>query len=319
MFPRRPTGRAAPWSAKSEAGRRSIGIASATRDAGSRIGRTITAPAADDPRPVRFAFVSCHSVNEGAQNAYRRMIWEDERAPADQRLGFVLHLGDFIYEVVEYPEEAPHRYDRTVFDIGHIPDARKVGNFCPDQSRRLSQRLSGPYPRPRRPGRARAFPVRVHRRQSEFSWQGWQSFIQYGPKVEPAQPLRVAANQAWWGCFPSRVAKASGGARSVRAAVVEMAPINTFDDDGFGDEANNRAAVGSMTAYRATIRQHVELILTDFHSYKWRNRPIGPSERPRLGRYPLHGPGKWMESSMADGTMPGASRPWRSCGRQGGA
>ena len=72
--------------------------------AGSRIGRTITAPLASDPRPVRFAFVSCNSVNEGAQNAYRRMIWEDERAPSDRKLGFVLHLGDFIYEVVEYPD-----------------------------------------------------------------------------------------------------------------------------------------------------------------------------------------------------------------------
>src|SRR6187431_3089700 len=67
---------------------------------GSRVGRTITAPLANDPRPVNFAFVSCQSVNEGRLNGYRRMLFEDERAaPADQ-LGFVLHLGDFIYEVV---------------------------------------------------------------------------------------------------------------------------------------------------------------------------------------------------------------------------
>ena len=76
---------------------------------GSRVGRTITAPLANDPRPVNFAFVSCQSVNEGKLNGYRRMIFEDERAaPADQ-LGFVLHLGDFIYEVVEYPDELPTR------------------------------------------------------------------------------------------------------------------------------------------------------------------------------------------------------------------
>jgi len=49
---------------------------------GSRVGRTITAPKPSDPRTVRFAFVSCQSVNEGKQNAYRRMIWEDEKAPA---------------------------------------------------------------------------------------------------------------------------------------------------------------------------------------------------------------------------------------------
>ena len=48
---------------------------------GSRIGRTISAPAVDDPKPARFAFVSCQNANQGAQNAYRRMIFEDQRAP----------------------------------------------------------------------------------------------------------------------------------------------------------------------------------------------------------------------------------------------
>src|SRR4051812_2205222 len=61
---------------------------------GSRVGRTITAPLATDPRPVNFAFVSCQSVNEGRLNGYRRMIFEDERAAPANQLGFVLHLGD---------------------------------------------------------------------------------------------------------------------------------------------------------------------------------------------------------------------------------
>jgi len=43
---------------------------------GSRIGRTSTAPADNDPRPVSFAFVSCQNANDGAQNAHRRMIYE---------------------------------------------------------------------------------------------------------------------------------------------------------------------------------------------------------------------------------------------------
>src|SRR5215510_6883019 len=98
---------------------------------GSRVGRTITAPKANDSRPVNFAFVSCQDVNEGKLNGYRRMIFEDERAaPADQ-LGFVLHLGDFIYEIVEYPDEMPTRYDRTIYDVGRIPDGglSGVGKF----------------------------------------------------------------------------------------------------------------------------------------------------------------------------------------------
>src|SRR5204862_315618 len=94
---------------------------------GSRAGRTPTAPLANDPRPVNFAFVSCQSVNEGKLNGYRRMIFEDERAAAADQLGFVLHLGDFIYEIVEYPDEVPTRYDRTIYDVGRIPDGGQSG------------------------------------------------------------------------------------------------------------------------------------------------------------------------------------------------
>src|SRR3954447_3922833 len=68
---------------------------------GSRVGRTITAPLANDPRPVHFAFVSCQSLKKANLNAYRRIILEEERAAPADRLGFVLHLGDFIYEVVQ--------------------------------------------------------------------------------------------------------------------------------------------------------------------------------------------------------------------------
>ena len=95
---------------------------------GSRIGRTLTAPAADDPRPARFAFVSCQSLPEGAMNAYRKMIFEDERAVADERLGFVLHLGDFIYEVVQSPEQVVNgkRYDRVITFPVKFPQGRPV-------------------------------------------------------------------------------------------------------------------------------------------------------------------------------------------------
>ena len=94
---------------------------------GSRIGRTITAPLPDDPRTVNFAFVSCQSVNEGKLNGYRRMIFEDERAVPAEQLGFVLHLGDFIYEVVQYPEEGKTRYDRTIYEVARIPDGGATG------------------------------------------------------------------------------------------------------------------------------------------------------------------------------------------------
>ena len=280
---------------------------------GSRIGRTITAPRANDSRTARFAFVSCQSINEGAQNAFRRMIWEDQHAPADRRLDFVLHLGDFIYEVVQYPEDIAHRYDRTTRDIGRIPDARKVGKFHVPTSLdgyRMVYRANLADPDIQD---ARAwFPFVCIGDNHEFSWQGWQSTIKYDGKSEPAQPLRVAANQAWWEFIPSRVAKASGpGLERFEPPKVEVAPIERLDADGLGDEPNNRTALASMTAYRA-IRygRNVEVILTDMHSYAMED-PTSRSETDPLDQtdFPFLFPREAMEvldagRAYADGKPP---------------
>src|SRR5574338_901751 len=199
--------------------------------AGSRIGRTITAPSDSDPRSVSFAFVSCQSVNEGAQNAYRRMIWEDERKPESDRLGFVLHLGDFIYEVVEYPEEFAHRYGRTVYDIGKIPNSRKVYNFhVPTDLAGYRVVYQGHVRDPDIQDARAHFPFVCMGDNHEFSWKGYQSFIQYDGDPEPAQELRVVANQAWWEYIPSRVHKASGpGLDAFKGPKVKNTPITKLD------------------------------------------------------------------------------------------
>jgi alkaline phosphatase D len=249
--------------------------------AGSRIGRTITAPTDDDARAVSFAFVSCQSVNEGAQNAYRRMIWEDERKPEAERLGFVLHLGDFIYEVVEYPEEVAHRYGRTVYDIGKIPNSRKVYNFHVPTDLAGYRVVYQAHIRDPDIQDARAhFPFVCMGDNHEFSWKGYQSFIQYDGDPEPAQELRVAANQAWWEYIPSRVRKASGpGLEAFKGPKVKNTPITKFDVDGLGDEPNNAAALASMTAYRALrYGRNVELIITDMHAYMMKD----PTSRPEV-------------------------------------
>ncbi|MBN8809391.1 MAG: alkaline phosphatase D family protein [Sphingomonas sp.] len=246
---------------------------------GSRIGRTITAPRTDDDAPVRFAFVSCQSVNEGAQNAYRRMIWEDQHSPRDQQLGFVLHLGDFIYEVVEYPDEIAHRYDRTVFDIGRVPDARKVGNFhVPTTLDGYRMVYRAHIDDPDIQDARAHFPFVCIGDNHEFSWQGWQSFVNFTGKNEPAQALRVAANQAWWEYIPARVRKASGaGLDRFDPPAVVTTPITSFDAAGFGDEPNNAKAIDSMIAHRAVrYGRHVEILLTDHHSYAMED----PTGRP---------------------------------------
>ena len=147
----------------------------------------------------------------------------------------MLHLGDFIYEVVEYPDEVPHRYDRTVYDIGRIPDGRKVGNFHVPTTLAGYRIVYRAHIHDPDIQDARAhFPFVCIGDNHEFSWQGWQSFIKYDGKIEPAQPLRVAANQAWWEYIPSRVAKASGpGLDQFEPPAVAIAPIDSVDDRRF--------------------------------------------------------------------------------------
>src|SRR3954447_7685834 len=249
---------------------------------GSRAGRTITAPLPDDPRTVNFAFVSCQDVNEGKLNAYRRMIYEDERAPAGEQLDFVLHLGDFIYEVVEYPDEVKTRYDRTIYEVARIPAGHKAGNFhiplTVDGYRAIYKGyLADPD---LQDARAR-WPFVAMWDNHEFSWQGWQS-IQKAVKERPGQSIKVAANQAWWEYLPSRCKKVSGPSLDTfdPPAVTDVA-IEKWDENGLGDEPNNLIAINSLIGYRSyRYGKHLDLIITDQHSY----RSADPFSDPSLGK-----------------------------------
>src|SRR4029078_12812430 len=237
---------------------------------GSRVGRTITAPAPNDPRKVNFAFVSCQDLNEGKLNAYRRMIYEDERAAAAEKLDFVLHLGDFIYEVVEYPEEVKTRYDRTIYEVARIPDGGKIGKFhfplTVDGYRAVYKGyLADPD---LQDARAR-WPFVAIWDNHEFSWQGWQS-IQKAGKARPGQSIKVAANQVWWEYLPSRCKKVSGPSlETFDPPTVKDVVIEKWDENGLGTEPNNIAAINSLIAYRSyRYGKHLDLIITDQHSYR---------------------------------------------------
>lgn len=240
---------------------------------GSRIGRTLTAPGERDNRPVRFAFVSCQDPTQGALNAWRRMIFEDERRTPDERLGFVLHLGDFIYELVFYPEDSPNGMSRgrRLRDLIRYPNGEKIGAFhvpttLEDYRTAYRAYLTDPE---LQDARARWPFVNVWDNH-EFSWQGWQSQQVFGGETRPAQTKKVAANQAWWEFQPGRFRQPRGYALDrFDAPAVADTPITAFDSLGLGTEPNNLAAIGSLTIYRA-LRwgQNVDLILTDNHSYR---------------------------------------------------
>jgi alkaline phosphatase D len=240
---------------------------------GSRVGRTTTAPASDDPRPVRFAFVSCQNVCEGAQNAYRRMIYEDERAPADQQLSFVLHLGDFIYEVVDYPEERAggRRYDRRLRDVIRFPNGERISKTMHVAASLEDYRtLYRAYLRDPDIQDARArWPFVAIWDNHEFSWMGWQAFQKFGGESRPAQIRKVQANQAWFEYQPARVRQGRKAIDRFTAPAVRDAQVSRFDENGLGLEKNNLAAIDSLTAYRAfRWGRHLELIITDQHSYR---------------------------------------------------
>jgi len=252
---------------------------------GSRVGRTITAPADDDPRPVRFAFVSCQNANDGAQNAYRRMIFEDERAAEQDRLGFVLHLGDFIYEIVWYPEDRPQgMYDRRIRDIVRYAHGEKIQDFhiptTVDDYRAIYR--SYLHDPDLQDARAR-WPFVNMWDNHEYSWLGWQGLQIFEGKNRPAQTRKVAANQAFFEYQPARMAKPSGQLlESFNPQKVADAAITRFDEHGLGQEPNNLAAINSLKGYRS-LRwgRNVEIIVTDQHSYR-SEEPTGREEAKPL-------------------------------------
>ncbi len=243
-----------------------------THGNGSRIGRTITAPANNDPKPVRFAFVSCQNANQGAQNAYRRMIFEDERAAEQERLGFILHLGDFIYEIVWYPEDRPQgMYDRRLRDIVRYEHGEKIRDFhiptdVGDYRAIYRSYLHDPD---LQDARAR-WPFVCMWDNHEFSWQGWQGLQRFNDANRPAQSRKVAANQAFFEYQPARLFKPTGPSLGEfdPPKVTDVAVTN-FDEHGLGREPNNLTAIQSLRGYRS-LRwgRNVELIITDQRSYR---------------------------------------------------
>jgi len=242
----------------------------------SRAGRTITAPASTDAAPVSFAFVSCQNNQLGACNAYRRMIWEDEHRAAADRCGFVLHLGDFVYEITWYPEDRPQGYyDRRIRDLVRYPHGEKHADFHVPTTVEGYRALYRAYLADPDLQDARArWPFVCMWDNHEFSWKGWQSQQNFGSGHIPAQTRKVAAAQAWWEYQPARVMKGSvGGLNEFTPPKVADVPLRNIDANGLGEDPDNLAAIRALTLYR-TMRYggNVDLILTDNRSY--RSEPV---------------------------------------------
>ena len=185
-------------------------------------------------------------------NAYRRMIFEDENAAENDRLGFVFHLGDFIYELVWYPEDRPQgMYGRRLRDIVRYEHGEKMADVhiptdVGDYRAIYRNYLHDPD---LQDARAR-WPFVCMWDNHEFSWKGWQGLQQFEGPNRPAQTRKVAANQAFFEYQPARIYKPSGPSleRFDPPKVVDT-PITHFDENGLGQEANNLTAINSLRGY----------------------------------------------------------------------
>jgi len=237
----------------------------------SRIGRTITAPAANDDRAVRFAFVSCQDPTIGAFNAYRRMMYEDIRRPRAEQMSFVLHLGDFIYEIVKYPEDGREGRDRgrRLREVFRYPTGKRLRNFHFPVDLADYRAIYQGYLRDPDLQDARArWPFVCVWDNHEFAWRGYQSMSWlFNDPPEPAQQLKVAASQAWYEYQPARVTKPGAG-DAFEAPSVTNGPIGEVDARGLGQSPDNLTAINALKIQRSfRFGKNVDMILTDNRSY----------------------------------------------------
>ena len=262
----------------------------------SRTGRTLTAPLPDAGRAVSFAFVSCQSYHVGFFGSYRRLLNDDREKDEDQRIDFVLHLGDFIYEDMP-PVPGEPRYYRDgservlpVYPSGGVPGRRnQVAAGTLDDYREVYKTyLSDPD---LQAARAR-YPFVCIWDDHEIADNYWQSYA-----TGRSMPRRrVEACKAWFEYVPALLSD-SGSVEDVDneardfeyAEVEEVAPIAPFDDDFLSLEPNFRLAADAMTVYRSLrFGRYVDLLLTDLRSYRspYASLPHSPDSLAGLAEPP---------------------------------
>jgi alkaline phosphatase D len=226
----------------------------------SRVGRTHTAPAPGQATRVNLAFTSCQSFEQAHYGSWARMLAEDRAADEQERIHFVLHLGDFIYErcwrrrvdgspqartVPPFPdgtETAEYRYAVSLADYRHL----------------YKTYLSDPHLQAARAN----WPFVCTWDDHEFSNDSFQAYSTYGDSARLEAERRQHANQAWFEYVPAVLSELSER---------EQQPAHDFRPQipGPGDAAKNRAALDSLCIYRKLgWGKHLDIVLTDSRSYR---------------------------------------------------
>jgi len=246
----------------------------------SPVGRTCTAPAANEEAPLELAMFSCQEYGAGFFNSYQRLIADDRHRPLNEQTKLCVHVGDWYYETV----------GRTFEPMGDI----EPHPFNKDGSLRSNKDLPSGGARSRRGRyahtladfrylhqqnlrddallRARAlYPFVYIWDDHEVRNDYWQSYGNAGPM----QKNKLASNQAWFEYCPAALSRAAAGpaeenpARDFVPTDVENKNYEKFDDDFLSLEENNLKSIGSMTIYRSlSWGKTADLLLIDGRSYR---------------------------------------------------
>ena len=253
------------------------------------VGETRTAPEPNADVQVNIAWVSCQDYQAGHFTAYRQMLEDDRDRAREDRIHFVVHLGDAIYETLNDslgkavgPSFEPvelRNADGSRRVVPLFPDGGRSGstvfaNTLADYRHLYKTFLSDPDVQA-----ARARWPFIHTWDDhEFTNDSWQSMANYSDAStvdEPMQRRKLAASQAWFEYIPAQLTGSTGpagvtqDAKDFTPAMVSDAPFTAPNSDNFVDEANNAAAVGAITIYRSfRWGKHVELVMTDERSYR---------------------------------------------------
>ena len=245
------------------------------KGASSRIGRTRTAPGAQQEKSVSMAFASCQSYEQAYYGAWARMIADDKAASDEEKIQFVLHLGDFIYERSWNKRVDGSEQTRYVppFPDGEKTDINRYAVSLEDYRHLYKTYLSDPW---LQEARAR-WPFICIWDDHEFCNNNFQSYSTYEDRPA-AQPRRkLNANRAWAEYIPAILNE------------LEEQPAHDFEaQELHGNEsADNSAAVESLCIYRQlNWGKHLDLVLTDTRSY--RSAPCLPEHLAQSLGLPLN-------------------------------
>lgn len=231
----------------------------------SRTGRTRTAPAPGTEREVKLAFVSCQNYEEGLYASWARMLADDTGAPEEDRIQFVLHLGDFIYERCWHTRRngSPQARHVPPFPDGGSTERNRFAVSLADYRHLYKTYLSDPH---LQEARAR-WPFVCIWDDHEFANNNFQAYNTYGSTPELQARRKLDANQAWFEYIPAVLDELRDQpAHDFRAG-------NTSGDQ----HTDNRIAQDSLCIYRRLgWGKNLDLLLTDGRSH--RSPPCLPTE-----------------------------------------